>query len=81
MLVCAAPRGGTGSLLVGQPPAMHRAQGTLGKCNSRAEYIKGRTRMEITIAYFGFRNNAPSPKSNVFDQTGGQQCGAKYKII
>ena len=25
MLVCAAPRGGTGSLLVGQPPAMHRA--------------------------------------------------------
>ena len=25
MLVCAAPRGGTGSPLGGQPPAMHRA--------------------------------------------------------
>ena len=78
MLVGAAPRGGTGSPLVGQPPAMHGAQ---GKCNFRAEYIKGRTRLEITFKYFGFRNNAPSPKSNVFDQTGGQQCGTKHKII
>ena len=57
------------------------AQGTLCKCNSRAEYIKGHTRLEITFKYFGFRNNAPSPKSNVFDQTGGQECRTKYKII
>ena len=57
------------------------AQGTLCKCDYRAEYIKGRTRMKITFAYFRFRNNAPSPKSNDFDQTGGQQCGTKYKII
>ena len=42
------------------------AQGTLCKCNFRAEFMMGRTPMEKTFAYFGFRKIMPPVPNLMF---------------